>query len=31
VYPLEMVPTYSGSWQIIPARDFIDEILKTIK
>lgn len=31
VYPLEMVPSFSGDWHMIPARDFVDEILKTIK
>jgi ferredoxin len=31
VYPLEMVPSFSDDWHMIPARDFIDEILKTIK
>ncbi len=31
VYPLEMVPSFSDDWQMIPARDFVDEILKTIK
>lgn len=31
VYPLEMVPSFSGGWQMIPARDFVYEILKTIK
>jgi len=30
VFPLEMVPTFSGDWQMIPASDFVYEILKTI-
>ena len=31
VYPLEMVPSFSDGWHMIPARAFIDEIMKTIK
>jgi ferredoxin len=31
VFPLEMVPSFTDGWQMIPARDFVDEILKTIK
>jgi len=30
VQPLEMVPTYAGGWQMVPADDFVNEILKTI-
>ncbi len=31
VYPLEMVPCFSDGWDMIPARAFIDEIMKTIR
>lgn len=30
VYPLEMVPSFTDGWQMIPAQDFMDEILRTI-
>jgi ferredoxin len=31
VYPLEMVPSFTDDWHMIPARDFVNEILMTIK
>lgn len=31
VHPLEMVPSFADGWRMIPARDLVDEILKTIK
>jgi ferredoxin len=31
VFPLEMVPSFTDGWRMIPARDFVDEILKIIK
>lgn len=31
VHPLEMVPSFSDGWQMIPARDFVDEIVRTIE
>jgi ferredoxin len=30
VYPLEMVPSFAEGWNMMPAREFVDEILKTI-
>jgi ferredoxin len=30
VHPLEMVPTYEGGWQMVPAEAFVYEILKII-
>lgn len=31
VYPLEMVPSYSGSWDLVPAENYLNEFLKIIR